>query len=151
MGLRRIAGLLAVLAFSALAASSGLAQATTSPSAAAAMRLLDDQLSAYNASDKQAFLNTLHFPHVRIAGAAVRVYPGPQAYLPELSMKQIGWDFARWTDRKVVQDSATKVHIAATFTRFLANGRAVDSFEGMYVVALKGGRWAVVARSSFAR
>jgi hypothetical protein len=147
---RRFAALLAALACAAFAASQGAAQTTLTPSAAAAMRVLDDQLSAYNASDKQAFLNTLHFPHVRIAGAAFRMYPAPQAYLPELSMKQHGWDFARWTDRKIVQDSTSKVHIAATFTRFLASGRAVDSFEGLYVVVLRGGRWGVVARSSFA-
>jgi hypothetical protein len=147
MGLRRIAAGVLALALTALVSHG---QTTTTPSAAAALRVLDDQLSAYNASDKQAFLITLHFPHVRIAGNNVRVYPNAQTYLPELSMKQIGWDYARWTDRKVVQDSATKVHVAATFTRFLANGRAVDSFEGLYIVALKGGRWGVLARSSYA-
>jgi hypothetical protein len=147
MGLRRIAVGIVALALTALGSHG---QTTTTPSAAAALRVLDDQLSAYNASDKQAFLITLHFPHVRIAGNNVRVYPNAQTYLPELSMKQIGWDYARWTDRKVVQDSATKVHVAATFTRFLANGRAVDSFEGLYVVALKGARWGVLARSSYA-
>jgi hypothetical protein len=119
-----------------------------SPSAAAALRVLDDQLSAYNASDKQAFLATLHFPHVRIAGAAVRVFPNPQSYMPELSMVQHGWDYARWTERRVVQDSASKVHVIATFTRYVASGDAVDSYEGMYVIALKGGRWGVIARSS---
>jgi len=119
-----------------------------SPSAAAALRVLDEQLSAYNASDKQAFLATLHFPHVRIAGAAVRVFPNPQSYMPELSMVQHGWDYARWTDRRVVQDSIAKVHVIATFTRYSANGDAVDSYEGLYVIVLKGGRWGVIARSS---
>ena len=119
-----------------------------SPSAAAALRVLDDQLSAYNASDKQAFLATLHFPHVRIAGAAVRVFPNPQSYMPELSMVQHGWDYARWTERRVVQDSVSKVHVIASFTRYVASGDAVDSYEGMYVIVLKGGRWGVIARSS---
>ncbi|MBM4385315.1 MAG: hypothetical protein FJ091_18335 [Deltaproteobacteria bacterium] len=150
MGLRRIAGLVAALACAVASANEAMAQTTMSPAGAAAMRVLDEQLSAYNASDKQAFLITLHFPHVRIAGNNVRVYPNAQSYLPELSMKQIGWDYARWTDRKIVRDSATKVHVAATFTRFLANGRAVDSFEGLYIIALKGGRWGVLARSSYA-
>jgi hypothetical protein len=119
-----------------------------SPSAAAALRVLDEQLSAYNASDKQAFLATLHFPHVRIAGAAVRVFPNAQSYMPELSMVQHGWDYARWTERRVVQDSISKVHVIATFTRYLANGDAVDTYEGLYVIVLKGGRWGVIARSS---
>jgi hypothetical protein len=119
-----------------------------SPSAAAALRVLDEQLSAYNASDKQAFLATLHFPHVRIAGAAIRVFPNAQSYMPELSMVQHGWDYARWTDRRVVQDSIAKVHVIATFTRYSANGDAVDSYEGLYVIVLKGGRWGVIARSS---
>jgi hypothetical protein len=140
------------LSLSLAIAVAALPAAAQSPSAssAGALRALDDQLSAINASDKLAFVATLHFPHVRIAGSNVKVYPTAQAYLPELSLKQHGWDYARWTERKVVQDSVEKVHVVATFTRYLANGKAVDSYEGLYVIVLKNGRWGVVARSSYA-
>lgn len=149
MGVRRVAARLSALAALAALLASGANAQTASPSAAAALRVLDDQLAAYNASDKRAFLATLHFPHVRIAGAGVRVFPNAGSYMPELSMVQHGWDYARWTDRKVVQEGTNKVHVVATFTRYLASGRAIDSFDGLFIVVLKSGRWGVIARSSY--
>ena len=149
MGVRRIAARLGSLAGLVAALALGAHAQTASPSAAAALRVLDDQLAAYNASDKGAFLATLHFPHVRIAGAGVRVFSNAQGYMPELSMVQHGWDYARWTDRKVVQEGTNKVHVVATFTRYLASGRAVDSFDALFIIVLKSGRWGVIARSSY--
>jgi len=139
----------ALLAAICLVASTASAQPATS-SDAAALRVLDDQLAAYNASDRDAWLGTLHFPHVRIAGSEVTVFPTPESYLPELSLKQHGWDYARWTQRRVVQSGVGKVHVVARFTRFLANGSSVDSFEGLYVIVLRHGRWGIIARSSYA-
>lgn len=115
---------------------------------AAALRVLDDQLSAYNASDEQALLATLHFPHVRIIGSQVRVFPTPESYLQELALNQYGWDYAKWTERRVVQSAVGKVHVVARFTRYRANGAQVDSYDALYIIVLRGGRWGVAARSS---
>jgi hypothetical protein len=86
---------------------------------------------------------------VRIAGDTVRVFPTPESYLAEISFKQHGWDYSRWTERRVVQSGPGKVHVVATFTRYRANHTAVDSFAALYVIAFRGGRWGIVARSSF--
>jgi hypothetical protein len=115
---------------------------------AAALRVLDEQLAAYNASDERAFLATLHFPHVRLNGGQVQVFPTKESYLPELSLRQHGWDYAKWTERRVVHSTVGKVHVVARFARYRADGRQVDSFEAVYIIALRGGRWGVVARSS---
>jgi hypothetical protein len=116
---------------------------------AAAYRVLDDQMAAYNASDERAWLKELHFPYVRIAGDAVKVFPTPESYLPELLFKQHGWDYARWTERRIVQSGPGKVHVVATFTRYRANHTPVDSFGALYVIVFREGRWGVVARSTF--
>jgi hypothetical protein len=116
---------------------------------AAAMRVLDEALAAYNASDERAWLATLHFPHVRISGSNVRVFPTSESYLPELSLAQHGWDYAKWTDRRVVQSGVGKVHVVATFTRYRAGGAPVDRFDSLYVIALRKGRWGILAISRY--
>ena len=55
-------GLAAALAAGIAAAPAG-AQYEASPEAAAALRVLDDYIAAYNARDEAAFVATLHFPH----------------------------------------------------------------------------------------
>lgn len=116
---------------------------------AAAMRVLDEALAAYNASDEAAWLATLHFPHVRIIGSNVRMFPNAESYRPELSLAQHGWDYAKWTDRRVVLAGIAKVHVVATFTRYRATGEPVDRFDGLYVVAMRNGRWGLLAVSRY--
>jgi hypothetical protein len=142
-----LAALIALLAlqFGAPSLAPGLTSAE-----AAAYRVLDDQMAAYNASDERAWLAALHFPHVRIAGDAVRLFPTAESYLPELAFRQHGWDYSRWTDRRIVQSEGGKVHVVATFTRYRADHTPVDSFEALYVIVMRKGRWGIVARSSFA-
>ncbi len=115
-----------------------------------AMRVLDDFLAAYNASDGKALVATLHFPHVRIAGNTVTVFANPGEYLGSLALEQHGWDYASWVSRRVVQKSINKVHIAARFARFRAGGAKVDEIDSFYVVTLRNGRWGITARSSLA-
>ena len=138
----------AVLAVGMLAASA-LAQYDGSPEAAA-LRVLDDYIAAYNARDESAFVATLHFPHVRIAGDRVHTFAGIGEYMRELELKKGGWDYSTWTDRRVVQSGPTKVHIAARFTRYRAGGVPVGSYDSLYVIVLRNGRWGVLARSSYA-
>jgi hypothetical protein len=117
---------------------------------ASAMRVLDAYIAAYNARDESAFVATLHFPHVRIAGDEVRVFRGIVEYMNELQLTRGGWDYSTWADRRIVQSSAAKVHIAARFTRYRAGGIPVGSYDSLYVIVLRNGRWGVLARSSYA-
>ncbi len=142
-------------AWAALALAAALASAPTAAQYAegpetAAMRVLDEYIAAYNASDKAAWVATLHFPHVRIAGESVTVIPGPAQYIHQLELKRVGWDYSTWTERRVVQAGPGKVHIAARFTRYRAGGVPVGSYDSLYVVVLRNGRWGIVARSSYA-
>src|SRR6266478_1267787 len=47
----------------------------------AALAVLDRFMAALNAGDELALLETLHFPHYRLAGGRVRVWDQPGAYL----------------------------------------------------------------------
>jgi hypothetical protein len=134
----------------ALAAAPAGAQQYDTPEAAAALRVLDDYIAAYNARDEAAFVATLHFPHVRIAGDRVRVVAGIADYMRELELEKGTWDYSTWTDRRVVQSGPTKVHVAARFTRYRAGGVPVGSYDSLYVIVLRNGRWGVLARSSYA-
>lgn len=116
----------------------------------AALRVLDDYIAAYNARDESAFVATLHFPHVRIAGDRVRTFAGVAEYMRELELEKGGWDYSTWSERRVVQSGPTKVHVAARFTRFRAGGIPVGSYDSLYVIVLRNGRWGVLARSSYA-
>ena len=145
---RRLRGALRGLAL-LVALAAPLAALAQSAEEAAAYRVLDEQMAAYNASDERAWLAALHYPHVRIAGSAVNVFPNPESYLAELSFQQHGWDYSRWTERRVVQSGPGKVHVIATFARYRANRTELDRFEALYVIAFRGGRWGIVARSSF--
>jgi len=116
----------------------------------AALRVLDDYIAAYNARDEAAFVATLHFPHVRIAGDRVRTFPGIGEYMRELELEKGGWDYSTWTERRVVQSGPTKVHVAARFTRYRAGGIPVGSYDSLYVIVLRNGKWGILARSSYA-
>ena len=134
----------------ALAATASPAQQYAEGPEAAALRVLDDYIAAYNARDEAAFVATLHFPHVRIAGDRAKTFQGIAEYMRELDLKKGGWDYSTWSERRVVQSGATKVHIAARFTRFRAGGIPVGSYDTLYVIVLRNGRWGILARSSYA-
>ena len=134
----------------ALAATPSPAQQYLEGPETAALRVLDDYIAAYNARDEAAFVATLHFPHVRIAGDRAKTFLGIAEYMRELDLKKGGWDYSTWSERRVVQSGATKVHVAARFTRFRAGGIPVGSYDTLYVIVLRNGRWGILARSSYA-
>lgn len=146
---RRARGIATACALALLAALPSQAQYDGGPEASA-LRVLDDYIAAYNARDESAFVATLHFPHVRIAGDRVRVFPGVREYMAELVLTKGGWDYSTWTERRIVQSGAAKVHIAARFTRYRAGGVPVGSYDSLYVIVLRSGRWGILARSSYA-
>ncbi len=148
----------AVLAAAALAAAlAGMAPAHAAGDAAApdaAEAVMEAFLEAFNARDEAAWADTLHFPHVRIAGGSVHVYAQRDDFIEAMDLERFaaetGWDHSTWDDMKVVQASPDKVHIAVTFTRYDAAGARMASYDSIYVVERVDGRWGVRARSSFA-
>lgn len=147
----------AVLAFAlvalSLTAASSPALAEEAPEHAA-LRVLDEFMAAFNARDVEAWIATLQFPHVRIASGTVAVFPDAAAFRNNFEFarfaEQTGWSRSEWSERRVVQAGADKVHLAVRFTRFRAGGSVLAAYDSLYVVTRVAGRWGVQARSSYA-
>ena len=131
-----------------------VAQAESADPETAARAVMTEFLDAFNAMDPERWANTLQFPHVRLAGGTVAVYPTKAEFVKEMDLKAFaassGWHHSTWDDMRVIQISPTKVHIAVVFSRFRADGSLIASFDSLYVIELVDGHWGVRARSSFA-
>ena len=119
---------------------------------AACMATLDRFMDGLNAYDAAAMDAAMHFPHIRIAGGTVKVYEKPGSNPMDLFdklRKEDNWASSVWNERKIVQRSDSKVHMALTYTRYRADGSKLGVYESLYVLTLKEGRWGIQTRSSF--
>ena len=148
----RLAGNLAAALVLALAVAAPV-KARDAEAEAAAMKVLDDFMTAFNARDVAAFEAVLHFPHYRIASGNVSVLQDPKT-LPELFERFVAampaWDHSAWARREVIHSGPDKVHIDTRFTRYQADGSVLASYDSLYILTKQSGRWGVLARSSFA-
>ncbi|MEZ5936771.1 MAG: hypothetical protein R3C52_00960 [Hyphomonadaceae bacterium] len=121
------------------------------PAFAPAFEATDRFMTGFNARDAEAWGESLHFPHVRIASGSVRVIQSADELAGSFErLAAIGWDHSAWADRRIVQCGPTKAHMLTTFVRYRADGSELARFNSLYIVELKDGRWAITARSSFA-
>lgn len=113
---------------------------------------LDRFMAGLNAYDAAAMDAAMHFPHIRIAGGTVKVYgqagSNPMDLFDKLR-KEDDWKWSEWNERKIVQRSDTKVHMALTYTRYRSDDSVLGVYESLYVLTLKDGRWGIQSRSSF--
>ena len=118
---------------------------------AAAMRCLDDFMTAFNARDLEAFEATFNFPSVRLASNTLALIE-PGYHQP--TMFQTGalaeWDHSAWERREVIHSGPDKVHFDTRFTRYRADGSVIGGFDSIYVVTREDGHWGIKARSSYA-
>jgi hypothetical protein len=127
--------------------------ATPDPAAAAAaIAVLDRFLEALNARDQKKLLATMHFPHYRLAGTAMRVWDEPDAsyFAGFLARAGEGWHHTNWDFRRVIAAGPEKVHLDVQFTRYRADNSPIGRFRSLYVVTKRDGLWGIAARSSFA-
>ena len=121
---------------------------------AAAMKALDEFMTAFNARDAEAWAATLNYPHVRLASGTVRVWETQEEFAAYMDFdafaKRFGWDHSAWDKREVVQSGHDKIHFATTFSRYDKDGNKIATFDSLYVVTKRDGHWGTQARSSFA-
>ena len=120
-------------------------------SVAAAMQVLDDFMTAFNARDIAAWRQTFNFPSVRLASNTMVIidkdYHQPQMFERGALAE---WDHSAWERRAVIHAGDDKVHIDTRFVRYRADGSVIGGFDSIYVVTCEAGHWGVKARSSFA-
>jgi hypothetical protein len=118
---------------------------------AAAMKVLDDFMTAFNARDVEAFEATFNFPSVRLASNTLRMIEKGD-HKP--GMFETGalaeWDHSAWERRDVIHSGTDKVHVDTRFTRYRADGSVIGGFDSVYVVTCQDGHWGVKIRSSYA-
>ena len=131
----------------------GAAATTTAdcPSSKPALEVMDRFMAGFNAKDMTALEATFHFPHLRLASYPIQVLTGlgqQDDIFGQLAAE--GWARSGWEKRTIIQCSAEKAHIAATFARFHADGSEYSHYDGLYVVEFRDGFWGITARSTFA-
>ena len=119
-----------------------------------ARALLDAFLDALNSRDLEAWADTLHYPHVRVHEGEVTVWDDPKAYAdssaPELArLVEAGWDRRAWDTVELGQSSPDQVHALVRFARYDAAGTRTGTFDSVYVLTRREGRWGVIARIGF--
>jgi hypothetical protein len=143
-----LVGVLSVSAFAQQPASSN----ENAEAIAAAMKCLDDFMTALNARNLKAFEGTMNFPHVRLNGAnLLKVFASgemKEAVFDNLEAK--GWDHSAWQKRQVVSAGPNKVHIQTRFVRYRADSSVLSAYDSLYVVTKENGHWGIRMRSSFA-
>lgn len=118
---------------------------------AAAMKVLDDFMTAFNARNVEAFEATFNFPSVRLASNTLRIIERGDH---QPTMFETGalaeWDHSAWERRDVIHSGPDKVHVDTRFTRYRADGSVIGGFDSVYVVTCQDGHWGVKIRSSYA-
>ncbi len=120
----------------------------------AAMGVLDEFMSAFNARDDEAMCGTFLYPHVRFASGAVRIYESHEDCVTQFDFarfaERFGWDHSGWDRRTVVQANPSKVHVMVIFSRYNADDDLIAQFDSLFIVTRVDGRWGIRSRSSFA-
>ena len=118
------------------------------------MKVLDEFMASFNARDPVALADTYHFPHYRLArgimsfwetkNAAVQAHVTTYRALPDS-----GWNRSEWLQRRVDTISESKVHVATRFRRLRQDGSEIGTYDSLYILIRKDGRWGIKMRSSF--
>jgi hypothetical protein len=121
-----------------------------------AAKAVENFFEAFNAHDGEAYLKTLHFPHIRINGAGrVNIVQNPSDIRPLKDVlaflaEKEGWSRSTLDSREVVHAAEHKVHFNIQFSRYRSDGSKYAVHKSLWIVTSKDGRWGVQARSSYA-
>ncbi|GAA2251269.1 hypothetical protein GCM10010232_44080 [Streptomyces amakusaensis] len=118
-------------------------------------KALDAFLDALNSRSVPDWARTLHYPHLRVSDGEVTVWETEEEYAersePEVArLLASGWDRSGWESVELIQRSADQVHAQVRFARYDREGVSLGSFESLYVLTRREGRWGVLARIAFA-
>ena len=115
------------------------------------LKVLDNHILALNERDPNAIAATLHFPHFRLSGTGLKEWPTPETYFDDFKSRAGGdWSHSEFRDIKVIDSSATKVHIDLEVLRYNTDNQLIARFRSLWVLTHDDGKWATRFRSSFA-
>jgi len=120
--------------------------------AAIGRAVAEEYVSAFTDRDLERSRAILNYPSVRLASGRLVVWERPEDY-------EVGWDriveredwhHSTLDDVQVIQAGSDKVHIAATFSRYFADGTRYATHHALWVVTNQDGHWGIQCRSSYA-
>ena len=118
---------------------------------AAAQKVLDDFMTAFNARDIHAFELTFNFPSVRLASQGLVILNAGDMKRERFTTGALAeWDHSAWDRRTPIHAGPDKVHIDTRFTRYRRDGSIIGGFDSIYVITRENGHWGVKIRSSYA-
>ncbi len=91
------------------------------------MKPMDDYLAALNRGDEPGVNAACNFPHVRLAGGKVVVWPNHGDYKlgDFIARAGDGWHHSTWDERTPIHAGKSKVHLKVKFSRW-RQGRVAD-------------------------
>jgi len=128
-----------------------MSSADTETAISAAHDVMKAHFAALNARDEAALAATLHFPHYRLSGGALKAWESGDTYFADFQARAgNGWHHSELDSVDVLAAEADKVHLDVRFTRYRGDDSAMGSFRSLWVIAKLDGKWAAQLRSSFA-
>ena len=105
---------------------------------------------AFNAKDRRGWADVMSYPHVRVSARGnVGYYDTPEEYAERAAWESIeatGWVRTQGMEPVRLHASSDKVHLAAGWTRYNADGDPILSNRVTYIVTLVDGSWGIQAR-----
>ena len=84
----------------------------------AARQVMAAHISALNSRDQAAIAATLHFPHVRLSGARLKIWETPDSYFADFLIRAGGdWHHSSFKDIRLMRAAPDKVHLDAEICR----------------------------------
>jgi hypothetical protein len=122
------------------------------------MQVWDDFGMTFNARDPERHSDTHHFPHFRLASKefnldsrdSYMVNKIPFFFFLVKVSTGFKWHHSKWSNVKIVQATENKVHVTTEVTRHKSDDSIFATFDSLYVLIKKNGKWGVLGRSSFA-
>ena len=117
----------------------------------AARDVMQAHIDALNGLDEKALVATMHFPHFRLSGVALKTWETPDSYFADFRARAgAGWARSAVEDIRVVQASGDKVQLDVRINRYDVDGNILTTFRSLWVITCENGLWAAKFRSSFA-
>jgi hypothetical protein len=92
----------------------------------------------------------LHFPHIIVSGAEVKIWETPGALPSDFFVKleqETGWIESVYTRRDPILVSKDKVHLIVGYTRNRKDGSVISSHLNLWIVTKEDKKWGVKLRS----
>jgi len=107
--------------------------------------------SGFHGDDFGPHLDAYLFPHVRVLTDDVLCFATrddvPPAFLRAGGVTD-GFDHSEWIERRIVQASADRVHVATVFRRVATDGSTLATYTVLYILEPTADGWKVRGTST---